>query len=219
MIKIHREGYRIFTFLCISLLVIAVVAAILLFTMKWVLMMVIIFLLLIILFVARFFRIPNRNTSFQDGIFYSPADGKIVVIEETFEKEFLKENRIQVSIFMSVWDVHLNFFPFQGKVVHINHHPGKFLVARHPKSSTLNERTSIVIENDKKVQILLRQIAGIVARRIVCYARPGLSFKTGDELGFIKFGSRVDIFLPTDAKILVQAGEQVYGSLSPIAKF
>ena len=119
---------------------------------------------------------------------------------------------------MSVWDVHINFFPVHGKIIHIKHHPGKFLIARHPKSSTLNERTTIVIENDNKVQILLRQIAGIVARRIVCYAKPGLSFKTGDELGIIKFGSRVDIFFPKEADILVQLGEQVFGSSTPIAR-
>lgn len=170
-------------------------------------------------FCCPFFQDPGRKTSFQEGVLYSPADGKIVVIEETFENEFLNENRIQVSIFMSVWDVHINFFPFQGKVIHMKHHPGKFLVARHPKSSTLNERTSIVLEYDNKVRILLRQIAGIVARRIVCYAKPGLSFKAGDELGFIKFGSRVDIFLPLDAAILVKPGQQVYGSSTPIAKF
>ena len=218
MIKIHREGYGIFTFLSVFLFVIAVVATIFLFNIKWILLLVIIFLSLCILFVARFFRIPNRITIFKEGIFYSPADGKIVVIEETFENEFLKESRIQVSIFMSVWDVHINFFPVRGKVIHINHHPGKFLIARLPKSSVLNERTTIVIENDNKVQILLRQIAGIIARRIVCYAKPGLSFNTGDELGFIKFGSRVDIFLPKESNILVELGEQVYGSATPIAR-
>ena len=189
MIKIHREGYRIFTLLSLILIIIGIIAAILLFNRLWMLLSVLVCLLLCILFVARFFRIPNRKTIFQEGLFYSPADGKIVVIEETFEDELLNEKRIQVSIFMSVWDVHINFSPFQGKVTHCAHHPGKFLVARHPKSSTLNERTTIVIENDNKVQILLRQIAGIVARRIVCYAYPGLTFETGDELGFIKFGS------------------------------
>ena len=219
MIKIHREGYRIFTLISVSRIISAVIAAILLSEIKWILVPVIIFLLLCILFIARFFRIPNRKTAFHDGILYSPADGKIVVIEETFENEFLKENRLQVSIFMSVWDVHINFFPFKGKVIQSIHHPGSFLVARHPKSSTLNERTSILIENENKVQVLLRQIAGIVARRIVCYAKPGLNFRPGEELGFIKFGSRVDIFLPANAEILVQAGEQVYGSLTPIAKF
>ena len=219
MIKIHREGYLIFTLLSVSLIIVAGLAAILLSDKTWILVPVIIFLLLFILFIARFFRIPNRKTIFQDGILYSPADGKIVVIEETFENEFLKENRIQVSIFMSVWDVHINFFPFQGKVIQIIYHPGRFLVARHPKSSTLNERTSILLENENRVRILLCQIAGIVARRIVCYAKPGLNFKPGEELGFIKFGSRVDIFLPTNATILVQPGEQVYGSLTPIAKF
>jgi phosphatidylserine decarboxylase len=219
MIKIHKEGYGIFTFLTLLLFVIAIVAAIFLFNMKWILLLVIIFLSLCILFVARFFRIPSRKTIFQEGIIYSPADGKIVVIEETFENEFLNETRIQVSIFMSVWDVHINFYPFHGKVIHYKHHPGRYLIARHPKSSVLNERTTIVIENDNKVKILLRQIAGIIARRIVCYAKPGLSFKTGDELGFIKFGSRVDIFLPKESNILVQVGEQVYGSASPIARF
>ncbi len=217
MIKIHREGYRLLTFFTAILIAIAIILVFLFLTRILMVLIILICISVCILFLARFFRIPDRKTSFRDNLFYSPADGKIVVIEETFEDEYLKENRIQISIFMSVWDVHLNFFPCNGKVIHCKYHPGMFLVARHPKSSTLNERTSIVIENDKKVQILLRQIAGIVARRIVCYAVPGLNFKTGDELGFIKFGSRVDIFLPLGSNILVKPGEQVFGSSTPIA--
>jgi phosphatidylserine decarboxylase len=217
MFKIHKEGHKIFTVISIILFLIGIIAAFFFHSRILILLFILIFLSLCILFIAHFFRIPNRNTIFRDDLFYSPADGKIVVIEETFENEYLKDKRLQVSIFMSVWDVHINFFPCNGKVIHWEYHPGKFLVARHPKSSTLNERTTIVIENENQVKILLRQIAGIVARRIVCKALPGLSFKTGDELGFIKFGSRVDIFFPPGTKILVKPGEQVYGSLTPIA--
>lgn len=217
MPKIHREGYKIFFITTSILTAIGISAAILFQQRIIILMLILISLLLCILFVARFFRIPDRKTIYSDTSFYSPADGKIVVIEETFEDEIFKEKRLQVSIFMSVWDVHINFFPCNGKVINYTYHPGKFLIARHPKSSTLNERNTIIIENNSDVKILLRQIAGIVARRIVCYAFPGKNFRTGDELGFIKFGSRVDIFFPLGTKVLVKPGEQVYGKLTPIA--
>jgi phosphatidylserine decarboxylase len=147
----------------------------------------------------------------------SPADGKIVAIEEVFEPEYFKEKRIQVSVFMSPNNVHVNWAPISGTVRFMKYHPGKYLVAWHPKSSTDNERTSIVIENHSGVEILLRQIAGALARRIVCYAREGNSIRQGDEFGFIKFGSRVDIFLPLNAEIEVSIGQKVSGKQTVIA--
>jgi phosphatidylserine decarboxylase len=218
MIRIHKEGRMIFSLITSILVFAAIILTILLPGLIWILIPILIVFALFIVFVARFFRIPSRNQVFENGVFYSPADGKIVVIEETVEQEYFKDKRLQVSVFMSVWDVHINFYPFNGKVKYYKYHPGKFLMAIHPKSSTLNERTSVVIENERNVPVLLKQIAGAVARRIVCYAKQGNAFKTGEELGFIKFGSRVDIFLPVGTEILVNQGEQVYGSMTPIAR-
>lgn len=216
---IHKEGQRIFAFSFIFFCAIAVASILLLNDRLWLSIPLAIICLLIVLFIARFFRVPDKNIQHLENIIYAPAYGKIVVIEKTFEDEFLKEERIQLSIFMSVWDVHINFFPFPGKVIYSKHHNGKYLIARNPKSSTLNERATVVIENKNNVHILLRQIAGIVARRIVCYANQGMTFKSGDEMGFIKFGSRVDIFLPLNTEILVNLGDHVKGSITPIAKF
>ncbi len=216
--RIHKEGRMIFSLITSILVFLALILTIILSETIWLLIPLLLIIAFIVVFVARFFRVPTRNQVFEEGVFYSPADGKIVVIEETTEDEYFNDRRLQVSIFMSVWDVHLNFFPFTGKVTYFKYHPGKFLLAIHPKSSTLNERTTLVIENHKNIPVLLRQIAGAVARRIVCYAKKGNMFKTGDELGFIKFGSRVDIFFPTGTKIMVKLGEQVYGRKTPIAR-
>lgn len=218
MIKIHKEGRLIFGIITSVLVFFAIILSIYLIDILWVLIPILALFLFLIIFVARFFRVPNRDVIHEDGIFYSPADGKIVVIEETIEDEYFKDKRLQVSVFMSVWDVHINFFPFSGKVLYFKYHPGKFLMAIHPKSSTLNERTSTVIENKKGTAVLIRQIAGAVARRIICYAKPGNAIETGQELGFIKFGSRADIFLPIGTEILVKPGEQVYGKKTPIAR-
>jgi phosphatidylserine decarboxylase len=218
MIRIHKEGRLIFSIITSILVFIGVILSILLTKVVWILIPLLLIFLFLIVFVARFFRVPTRKQEFDESLFYSPADGKVVVIEETIEDEYFKDKRLQVSVFMSVWDVHINFFPFTGKVNYYKYHPGKFLMAIHPKSSTLNERTSVVIENKKKTQVLLRQIAGAVARRIVCYAKQGKTFGTGEELGFIKFGSRMDIFFPIGTEILVKPGEQVYGSKTALAR-
>ena len=218
MIKIHKEGRMIFSIISSLFLFFGIILGIMLSDVLWLLITIAILFALFIVFIARFFRVPQRDAIFDDGIFYSPADGRIVAIEETIEDEYFKDRRIQVSVFMSVWDVHINYFPFTGKVKYFKYHPGKFLVAIHPKSSTLNERTSIVIENHRNKVVLLRQIAGAVARRIVCYAKQDMSFSTGEELGFIKFGSRVDIFFPPGTTILVKPGEQVYGRKSALAR-
>ena len=150
-----------------------------------------IFLFLIVL---QFFRSPNRKITLEEKSVISPADGKVVVIEETQESEYLNEKRLQVSIFMSPINVHVNRYPISGEVVFSKYHPGKYLVAWHPKSSTENERTTVVIQSNSRVKILMRQIAGALARRIVCYPLEGWKVRQGDEMGFIKFGSRVDLF-------------------------
>ena len=165
-----------------------------------------------------FFRKPNRELERKDGTIYSPCDGKVVVIEETEEIEFYKDKRIQVSIFMSLLNAHNQLYPISGKVEYIKYHPGKYLVAWHSKSSLLNERSTVVIKNDK-ISVLFRQIAGAVARRIVTYSKIGDKATSSDEYGFIKFGSRVDVFLPVGTKINVKINESVKSGQSIIANY
>jgi phosphatidylserine decarboxylase len=173
--------------------------------------------LVIFILIAQFFRNPVRTIErFDNQIVYAPADGKIVVIEPVFESEYFKEERIQVSIFMSPLNVHVNRNPIGGKINYYKYHPGEFLVAWHPKSSTENERTTIVFGEGKNA-LLLRQIAGAVARRICCYVNVGQEVKQGEDFGFIKFGSRVDLFLPMDARINVKLGEVSKGNKTIIA--
>ena len=174
---------------------------------------------LVFLFVVRFFRKPKRVLITDDNTIYAPADGTVMVIEETNEDEYFKDKRIQVSIFMSVWNVHINWFPISGIIKYFKYHPGKFLVARLPKSSTENERTSIVLEDKNKRQILVRQIAGIIARRIISYAKEGVEVSQNTELGFIRFGSRVDVFLPLDAKVQVKLGQKTIGTQTVVANY
>ncbi len=173
------------------------------------------FILFVIIF---FFRKPNRKSVTDDNGVISPADGKIVVIEKVKENEYFKDERIQVSVFMSVWNVHINRFPVSGKIKYLKYHEGNYFLARNPKSSVENERTTVVIETQNGIEIMYRQIAGIMARRIVYYAEEGKNVKQSEESGFIKFGSRVDIFLPTDSEIKVKTGDKVKGSISLIAK-
>ena len=167
--------------------------------------------------VIFFFRYPKFDVEKNDNHILSPADGKIVVIEKTFEPEYYKEERIQVSVFMSPLNTHMNRYPISGKLVYHKYHKGKYLVAWDPKSSTDNERNSIVLANDK-VELLVRQIAGAVARRIRWYNKVGENVIQGDQLGFIKFGSRLDLFLPLDAEINVEIGDKVYAGKTVIAK-
>ncbi len=165
-----------------------------------------------------FFRVPKRNINIDNNRVICPADGKIVVIEVVEEPEFFKGKRLQVSVFMSPLNVHVNWFPISGIIKYFKYHPGEHLVAFHPKSSTENERTTLVIENGNK-SVLVRQIAGAVARRIVCYAKENENVIQGEPFGIIKFGSRVDIFLPCDAKINVKLNEIVKGKKTTIAFF
>jgi phosphatidylserine decarboxylase len=173
--------------------------------------------LVCIVLVLQFFRVPTRRITQQDGVVVCPADGKVVVIEETTETEFFKDKRIQVSIFMSPLNVHINWYPIGGIVAYFKYHPGKYLVAWHPKSSTENERTTVVVKNAQGVSILFRQIAGAVARRIVCYAKEGAEANQSSEYGFIKFGSRVDVFLPLGSEIKVNLEQKVVGSQTVLA--
>jgi phosphatidylserine decarboxylase len=173
-------------------------------------------LLLLLIWVFWFFRIPSR-TFLQDATaITSPCDGKVVVIEETTETEFFNDKRLQISVFMSPLNVHNNLYPMDGTVEYVKYHPGKFLVAWHPKSSTENERSTVVVKN-AKATILLRQIAGALARRIVTYSEAGNAIKQNEELGFIKFGSRVDMYLPIGTKVDVKIGDVVQGGVSRIA--
>jgi phosphatidylserine decarboxylase len=167
--------------------------------------------------VLWFFRFPKRIVVPADNLVLAPADGKVVVIEETGENEYFKDSRIQVSIFMSPLNVHVNSYPVSGKVVYYKYHEGDYLVAWHPKSSTENERTTIVLETDHGEELLVRQIAGAVARRVVCYSEINNRVVQGDQLGFIKFGSRVDLFLPLNAKINVKLNQKVVGNKTIIA--
>ncbi len=167
--------------------------------------------------VVRFFRDPDVITPPKEGVVYAPAEGKVVVIEKTHEGEHLKEDRIQVSIFMSPLNVHVNRSPVKGIVDYFKYHPGKFLVAWHPKSSTDNERTSISFTTDYGVRILMRQIAGAVARRIAFYPEVGDGVHQGSSVGFIRFGSRVDLFLPLDADIKVRIGDLTKGGETELA--
>lgn len=170
------------------------------------------------LLILQFFRSPKIITASNPNLVYAPADGKVVVIEQTVEREYYQDTRTQVSIFMSPLDVHVNRSPVSGKVKLYQYHQGKYLVAWHPKSSTENERTTLVVERSPGVDILVRQIAGAVARRIKCYVEEGDTIAQGQEFGFIKFGSRVDVFLPPDAQINVTIGQHTTAGKTVIAK-
>lgn len=171
------------------------------------------------IFFLQFLRNPKRQAPDLPNSVISPADGKVVVIEKVFEKRYFNKEMMQVSVFMSPFNVHVNRIPFNGKVLWSKYHEGKYLVAFHPKSSELNESTSVVYEHENNgKQIMVRQIAGAVARRVVCYMKEGMQVKAGGEMGFIKFGSRADIFLPLDAKIKVQLGEKCTGAITEIAE-
>src|SRR5690554_1940789 len=179
---------------------------------------VLISLIILLLLVLQFFRNPKRNFDVQSEQVLSPVDGKVVVIEEVFEKEYFKDKRLQVSVFMSPINVHVTRHPVGGKVVYSKYHPGKYLVAWHPKASEENERTTVVVNNDIFGDVLFRQIAGALAKRIVNYAEMGQMVEQTQDSGFIKFGSRVDIFLPLDAKIKVGLNQKVKGGISIIAE-
>ena len=216
---IHKEGYKILILLLVVMMLFVLVANTFLVSSVLGRRIILFGCVGLYLFVLMFFRKPNRLIEINEKLIYAPADGNIVAIEEVEEDEFFNEKRIQVSVFMTIFDIHMNFFPFSGRIKYMKYHPGKNLVAFLPKSSKLNEMSSIVIENEDNTGVLVRQIAGALARRIVTYPKPGDNVKQGDELGFIKFGSRVDMFLPIGTKINVKIGQRVKGKKSVIAEF
>ena len=211
--KIHKEGYKI-----LRNQTLFIFSTILIINYVWIFNTILSVQIVLFLLTLNFFRIPKRRFEQKDGLIYSPCDGKVVVIEETHENEYFKDNRIQVSIFMSPLNIHNNLYPISGIIEYSKYHNGKFFVAWNPKSSTDNERSSVVIKNNK-VEILCRQIAGAVARRIVTYAKNKNTVKACEELGFIKFGSRVDIFLPVGTKITTKLNQEVKGGISILAKY
>jgi len=216
--KIHKEGYTILLTLLVVLAGIDVAVFYTTCNVPFIFWAVLFVSLVLFGIVLQFFRFPQRQLTVNDNQVICPADGKVVVIEETTETEYFKDKRIQVSVFMSPFNVHINWYPIAGVVKFFKYHPGKFLVAWHPKSSTENERTTYVVENSKKVQVLFRQIAGALARRIVAYGKEGDIVKQGTQFGFIKFGSRVDIYLPLGTKINVEIDQKVKGGVSVLAE-
>jgi phosphatidylserine decarboxylase len=214
---IHREGHRMLITLIIILLIINVSVYALVPTNQLLTVLLGIASLIVFLLVLQFFRNPNRKQNLGDWVL-CPADGEVVAIEEVTEEEYYKDKRIQVSVFMSPLNVHINRYSISGIVKYFKYHEGLYLIASHPKSSTENERTTVVVENGSQ-SVLLRQIAGYVARRIITYCKVGEEAKQGGEFGFIKFGSRVDILLPTTAKVHVKLGEVVKGGITKIATF
>ena len=213
--KLHKEG---FATILIVIAVLSILNLVAYFTNYNYFMYFTLALTVFVLFVVlQFFRNPNRKRVINENAVISPADGTVVVIEETEENEYFNDKRLKVSVFMSVWNVHINRYPISGIVKYAKYHKGKFLFAINPKSSEENERSTIVVENNAKKEVLFRQIAGVMARRIVFYAKKNMKVKQSDDCGFIKFGSRVDIYLPLDAKVKVKLGDKVKGTLDIIA--
>ena len=216
--RLHEEGTK-------AILITAAVIAIVVLIVNWIwpaqtvwhyLMYAFYFLVLIL--TIRFFRVPIwRKTTLAENAVLSPADGIVAANEEVLEDEYFHDKRRQISIFMSIYDVHINFFPFNGEVTYYKYHPGKFLVAFKPKSSTDNEHNKIVLKDEKGREILVRQIAGFVARRIVCDLKAGDKAVAGEELGMIRFGSRVDVFLPLDAEVKVRMNQKTKGKETVLA--
>ena len=217
--RLHEEGTKA---ILITLAVVAVVAFIVNWfwpVQTWWHYLLYAFLLLALVLVVRFFRVPIwRKTTLIENAVLAPADGLIAANEVVMEDEYFHDKRRQISIFMSIYSVHINFFPFDGEVTYYKYHPGKFLVAFNPKSSSDNEHNTIVLKDAKGREILVRQIAGFVARRIVCDLKPGDKAVAGDELGMIRFGSRVDVFLPLDAEISMKIGEKTIGKETVLAR-
>ena len=212
----HKEGQ---TIIFISMLIVGSLFLLMDFIgIPWLIKTLQIGLLLIFILILQFFRNPKRNIQLNDAQVMSPVDGKVVVIEEVHESEFFNDKRLQVSVFMSPINVHVTRYPIGGKIIFSKYHPGDYLVAWHPKSSEKNERTTVVVENFKFGKVLYRQIAGALARRIVNYAEEGHNVVQGSDAGFIKFGSRVDLFLPLDTKLNIKLNQKVRGGETIIGK-
>ena len=209
----HKEGFNIIIISFFITVIFGVLSEYLIESKNLITALQVVILIILIL-VLQFFRNPNRPVLGKKDLLVSPVDGKIVSISEIYEDEYFNDKRLQISIFMSPINVHVTRFPVSGKIIYSKYHPGKYLVAWHPKSSKLNERTTIVIENQFLGKVMYRQIAGTVARRIVNYAIENQTAVQGEDAGFIKFGSRVDIFLPPDTKLKIKNGQKVKGGIT-----
>jgi len=215
---IHKEGTASIVMAAVIVAVASLIANYFLMPVYgWIYLIILALLIICFLFIVSFFRIPERNMTYGENKIIAPADGKVVVIEEAEDPEYFKGKRLQISIFMSPANVHVNRYPVDGEVVYNKYHKGKYLVAWHPKSSTDNERQSIVIKRPGKGEILVKQIAGALARRICNYAKVGEKAKQNEEMGFIKFGSRVDLLLPLGTKLNVELNQAVQGGVTVLA--
>lgn len=217
MLKFHKEGAKIILITCALVVAIVLLSDSFIKDNFWLLKIIQIVALLFLILVMQFFRNPKRYTEISDSKIIAPVDGKVVVIEEVFEPEFFKDKRLMVSIFMSPINVHVTRYAMNGAIKYSKYHPGKYLVAWHPKASEENERTSVVIENNTFGAILYRQIAGALARRIVNYAEEGMQVIQGEDAGFIKFGSRVDLYLPLGTEVNVKLNQKAIGGVTIIA--
>jgi phosphatidylserine decarboxylase len=216
--KIHKEGIKPTLILVLILVLINIPF---LLTAEYFIVRTIVqsVSLLLIILNLNFFRRPTRLMLKDEPAVVAPADGKIMVVEKTYDKDYFNSEMIQVSIFMSVWNVHINWFPVNGEILWQQYKPGKYLVARLPKSSEENERSLTVVRTKNGTEILIRQIAGTVARRIITYGKTGQPVSQGDEMGFIRYGSRVDLLLPLHAEVFVRPGDQVTGGVTHIARY
>ena len=212
MVRTHKEGKK---FLAVLLIVLIIINASVFVSNQSILVFTSLVSFFTFLFFLQFFRHPKIKKTLDESKVVSPANGKVVFVGETEETEYFKEKKLQISIFMSPFDVHVNRYPTSGKIKYYQYHKGKYLVAWHPKSSTKNERTTTVIEN-KKITVLVRQIAGLVARRIINYSKLNSSIKQSDQLGFIKFGSRADIFLPLDFKPKIKVDQKTIAGVTEL---
>ncbi len=217
MIRFHKEGYKIIV-IAFILSIVGILLAEKFIEILWLVKAIQVVILVLLFTVLQFFRNPKRLTSLDDNTIIAPVDGKVVVIEEVEEPEYFKDKRLQVSIFMSPINVHVTRYAMSGVIKYSKYHPGKYLVAWHPKASTENERTTVVIDNKSIGEVLYRQIAGALAKRIVNYAKEGDTVEQGTDAGFIKFGSRVDLYLPLGTELTVKLGDKVKGGTQVIAK-
>lgn len=217
-LRIHREGIKTLAAIGITLVILNLLTYIS-FGDKFSFFLILGISVIILCFVGWFFRNPERPVPDHDGSVIAPADGTIIKVDELYVGEFFEDYRTRVSIFMSGNNVHVNWIPLSGFVRYQQYNPGRHLFARHPKSSDRNERSTVIIEDPQGKQIMMRQIAGIMARRVITYPLPGITVSQGDELGFIKFGSRVDLFLPRGTKVLVKPGDKTIGRVTAIAEW
>lgn len=213
----HKEGTKII-FFSLVVAVIFIVVLDYVITIDWLRMTLSSIILALLILVLQFFRNPNRSITLNDHVIVAPVDGKVVVIEEVYEPEYFKDNRLMVSIFMSPINVHVTRYGLSGLIKYSQYHAGKYLVAWHPKASEENERTTVVIENNVFGEVMYRQIAGALAKRIINYAKPGMQAIQGTDAGFIKFGSRVDLYLPIGTKVDVVLNQKAIGNKTVIAK-